>query len=405
VLSSSTSVRASLLLLLLFQVACSGADLPTRGPLGVPAPAHFEDGVLFVDAALDGHPGARLLVDTGAPYTILIPGAFPGATVPPDSQVSADITLGALTVEGVPAVSYESGARLLGGLLGGNVLRQFSVQLDDRAQTLRLGDGEPPADVEQPGDTVGFDLVGGGRYSPFSGLTIQEVPTRVIISVVVEGTAHWFLLDTGASDVDVRQSLFDQLTSDGRPQRGDFQVFGSTGVRMAHITRAHDIQVDHQSVQNPAVFTDGDDLLDGVSREAGRPVDGLLGGSFLAEFLITVDYPRRQLTLQRFGTRDHVVDELKRVGLRLGAPTADGRGYTVGSVYGGTDAQAKGLAPGDEVLSIDGEALGALSPNAADDRLDGVVGATHQLTLGQTAVPALAQTTLAVRVDDLVPVN
>ena len=97
-----------------------------------------------------------------------------------------------------------------------------------------------------------------------------------------------------------------------------------------------------------------------------------------------------------------IADEFKRVGVELGIGTGAHR-HVVGKVYAGTDAMAKQLSVGDEIVTIDGQALDPLDAVTADGLLTGTVGMTRALGLGAAHVAALANTTVDVRVDDLIP--
>ena len=72
-------------------------------------------------------------------------------------------------------------------------------------------------------------------------------------------------------------------------------------------------------------------------------------------------------------------------------------------VYPGTDADAKQLMVGDELVSIDGQALDALDSAAADGLLSGTVGATHAIGLGTARGRRLSNTTVDVLIEDLIP--
>jgi hypothetical protein len=395
---------ASLALLAAGSLGCggSGSGLHTMGMLGVPSPALIGSNVVFVNASLNGHPGGRLLVDTGSPYTLIDPQQFPGATLPPQQQVNVNIGLGALIIDAVPSIQITTSTMdslHLGGILGANVMRQFSTEVNYRDQDLRLGDGAPPTGVEVPGASLPFKLEGGS--SPLTTSGIPAPTTRVPVTVTLEGTDHPFILDTGASDVTVRAALFSSLTADGRARLGGLTVTTASGEKDAEVSRLRTMSALGESVPNVPFLTLNDDtLLDSLASEVHHPIDGLLGGSFLREFLVTIDYPRGVLHLQRYDTRDHISDEFQRVGIQL---TASGTSYFAGVVYQGSDAAAKGLRAGDQVLAIDGQALAALNPIAADQLLQGPVGSTHRLSLGATALSTLAFTDLVVRVDDLVP--
>ena len=94
------------------------------------------------------------------------------------------------------------------------------------------------------------------------------------------------------------------------------------GQTRARVTRSRSVSVAGQEVTNIPVMAFDNAIIDSMSTELGYPVDGLLGGDFLREFAVTIDYPAGQLMLSRYATRDHIVDEFKRVGLWLAASGA-----------------------------------------------------------------------------------
>jgi hypothetical protein len=296
------------------------------------------------------------------------------------------------------------------GLFGGNVMRQFTVRLDYANPQLAFRLGMPSMEpavegVEVPGAAIPFKLEGGGRGQVPGGQVVSYPATRIPLDVTVEGVSHPFILDTGASETTVRGSIFSTLTADGRKQLAGLPISTVSGPTSSTVTRTRALMVGGETVTNPAVMTlgnpIGDDIIDTIQAEVGHPVDGLLGGNFLREFMVTIDYPKGTLHLQRY-TSAAIVDEFKRVGFELGTGTGTHR-YAVGVVYAGTDAAAKMLTVGDEVVSVDGQALDPLDSVTADDLLNGAVGSTHAVALGQTAVASLTNTTVTLLVEDLIP--
>lgn len=411
-LACSTLAHSALALALLS--ACGSSDdskdgdgftpLATMGPLGVPSPTLVGENLIFVDATLDGHAGGRLLVDTGSPFTLVNGEFFAGVTLPPQTQVTVDIGVGELTIDRVPALQLTGGNMdqlRLAGILGGNVLRQFSCTFNYRDRELQLGAGALPDGVEDK-TQVTFDLSGGGGVASV-GRQVVEVPkTRIPLTAVIENKSYRFVLDTGASDIVLRSSDFDAIVADGRPVLGDEPFTTVSGRSTTSVTRVHSVTLAGQTVTDVPVMAE-DDLLKALSSELGYSVDGLFGGDFLREFLVTIDFPRGAVELRRYTTRDHIVDEFKRVGFWLAAsgPT----GFTVGAVHAGGDAASKGVLAGDEIVAIDGTNLAGLDVLASDALLNGSVGATHRIRFGQTHSAALAQTETELLIEDLVPVN
>jgi hypothetical protein len=388
----------------------SDAGFMTMGMPGIPSPTRVGANLVFADVAVDGKTGGRLGVDTGSPVVLVDATRFPGLTLPAQPQVMGDLTVGELTVNDVPIVPMTFGSGMdplnFAGLLGGDVMRQFSVRFDyanpDRAFRLGMPAMEMATEgVETPGNSVGFTLEGGGLARLMSGDVIPFVATRIPVDVEVEGTMHRFIVDTGASETAVRSSVYSTLAADGRAQLMGLPITTVMGSSTASVLRVRTLTAAGATVTTPVVMTMGDDLLDGLAMEVNHSVDGLLGGNFLREFMVTIDYPQGVLHLQRY-TNATIVDEFKRVGVELGS-SGGAHHYAVARVYPGTDAATKQVNVGDEVVSVDGQALDPLDPVTADDLLNGPVGSSKTIAFGSAHAAALANTTVSIRVDDLVP--
>jgi hypothetical protein len=400
------------LLALLAIAGCGGSDedsrpghkpLATMGPLGMPSPALIGQNVVFVDATIDGHGGGRLLVDSGSPVTIVNGALFAGVMLPETDQVTVDIGIGELTIDQVSALQATGGSMdqlRLAGILGGNVLREFSSTFNYRDRTLELGDGPLPDGVGES-TTIPFDLLGGGQEQLAPGELISVAPTRIPLTAQIEGEDCKFVLDTGASDVALRPFLVDALAADGRAMIDDMPISTVNGTSSASVTRARDITLAGQTVTNIPVMSFDNSIIDAVSAEIGYPIDGLFGGDFLREFLLTLDYPHGQIELRRYATRDHIVDEFKRVGIWSEAIGATG--FEVARVHTGSDAQKKGVSAGDEMLAIDGQALAGLDILTVDGMLDGTVGQTHRIGFGRAQNSQIAQSDVDILIEDLVP--
>jgi hypothetical protein len=384
------------------------------GMPGIPSPARVGANLVFAEVSIDAQPQSFLLVDTGSPVTLVDPTMYPAIAFPATPEVKVSISFGGFTVDDVPALQTtalgDRGNSNVPEIVGGNLMQQFPVQLDysvrDPNRAFRIGASNMSAmGVEEPGGEVAFTLTGGGReIVDMASSATNDVPaTRIPITVDIEGTSHPFLLDTGASEVTVRASVYAALTADGRAQLSGLPIGTAAGAKQATVTRARTITVAGQTVVDAPVMTIGDQLIDGLQGELGRPMDGLLGGSFLREFLVTIDYPQGKLQLQRYVPPAAIKDEFKRVGIELGTGSG-AHAYAVAVVYPGSDAEAKGINMGDVLVSVDGQDLDNLDPISADESLDGAVGTTKQITLADAANASIANGTIEVRVDDLIPV-
>jgi hypothetical protein len=373
------------------------------GQSGTQTPASTGAAVFWVRADVSGMPGPDVLLDTGAPLSIINPSAF-GGGVPSGAGEVAALTLGSVTLWRVPVVGISETLRLApsgrldGGIVGFTAYGQFATSFDYRDRTVVFGRGARP-DGLLASTTVPFHLDGGGRALLTDGSIVDFPPSRVLVSAVVEGRTLTMLIDTGASWVALRSSVFsDIVAEDGRVTLMD-QARLATGKIQTNVTRLRNVTIDALDVAGPPAASGAgiDELLDSLKTETGRTVDGAMGAPFLREFFVTLDYPAARLELSRYATRDHVHDEYRRVGFDLSASIDPSGGfrYRVAQVYPGTDAARLMIAAGDRVLAVDGQDLGPLAPGAADEVLLGQVGGTKTV--------AFSDRTIDVRVDELLP--
>jgi hypothetical protein len=403
----------------------------TMGMLGDPSLAVVVSNLIYVDGSINGSGGNSVLIDSGSPVVLLDgdPGTFPGLTLPAMQQVTVDFGFldasgaAVVTIDQIPALQLTTAMGTIGslaglpGILGGDIMRDFSVQLDYAAPMMEgfcLGcSSGPRGDVESPGGAVPFTLAGGGvgtiALNSGNSSTVTIPATRIPLTVQIEGTNHPFILDTGASEVTVTSAVYQALVADGRAQlAGGLAISTVTNdMENASVTRAKTISLGGETVNDVPVMTipvdnTQDDLLGNISSELGYPLDGLLGGSFLKNFLLTIDYPNGTLHLQRYNSPP-IADEFRRVGFTV-TVDAVGKSFVVSHVYPGTDAQMKGVAVDDQVVAIGGQQL-SLPADAltADNLLDGMPGSTIQVQFGRTMAAALMNQTVALQVDDLIP--
>lgn len=433
---------ALLSLLLTTAVACGGSNgggrstpLMTSGMLGKPSTAVISNNLIFVNASMnmmDQTPGVfGMLVDTGSPVVLIDPTQF--NTPPPttNAQIATKVDLGLLDASGTPVVVIEQAPVLqvsnammdglgFGGILGGSVMHQFSVQLDYAAPMMDgfcLGcTATARADVDAD-NVVPFTLKGGGdsavtlgtdsHGNPINSPAINIPPTRIVVGVSIDGTAHTCIVDSGATQLSLRSTVYDALVADGRAQlAGGIAIMTIAGPASAAVTRARTIAVGSATIVNPPVMsimtTPADQLLGNISTELKTQIDCLLGGSFLRNFLVTIDYPATQLHLQPYLTPP-IPDEFRRAGFTVGLETMTGP-FVVTYVYPGSDAASQGIAVGDEVVAVDGtDLMSVVYVDAADQLLDGTPGTTKSITFGATKTTANSGQTLAVGVDDLIP--
>ncbi len=379
-------------------VQCRDVPLTSTGMAGKAVQARVTGNVFAVNGAVNGVDGGYLIVDTGAPITLLDSASYPNAQVPSGSgTVNALETLG-LTFEKAPVVGGDLALSLpdvpVGGLIGGNVLCHFPASFNYRDAQVTLGATQDPTAVLNA-SSVPFTLEGGGRGLLPDGKTLVTFyNTRVTVKALVEGKERVFIVDTGASLSLVTKELFDELTADGRGKLDGLAASTVMGNAQTRVTRVRSMSLGTAEVTGTPVADVSGQLLLALGVEVGHPVDGLLGGTFLREFFVTADYDNSQLRLARYATQAHVTDEFRRVGalLTLARAPSPAR-YAIGAVLPNTDAAAQGLKSGEALLKVNGTNLNDLEAEAADALLHGEVGSPRELTLETR--------TVTVKVDEL----
>jgi hypothetical protein len=396
-------------LLVLFVAACASEAGPVPlnwlGEPGQRSAASTASSIFWIDAEVDGTPGPRVIVDTGAPLSIFNPRAFTSGVHEGNGRV-ATLTIGGVTLWKAPVIglsrelSYTPSGDLYGGILGFTAFGQFATSFNYRDREVTFGPGPTPNGVSTPA-VLPFRLEGGGlTRSPEDSDASWIAPfpaSRVLVAALIEGQPCTLLVDTGASWVGLDSSVFARITGDGRTVLSDDAVL-EAGPTTASVTRLRSVSASGIEVSRPVAASGSgiDVLLTTMSAEVGRQVDGMLGAPFLQEFYVTLDYPRAQLQLSRYTSPTPIHDQYQRVGIELTTSVSGASFfYRVAKVFANSDAAAQQILPNEHLVAIDGEDLASLRPSDVDQLLLGVVGSTKMLQFEQR--------TLGVRVDELLP--
>jgi hypothetical protein len=396
-------------------VACGGSDesvpLIWLSSGDMTAPASVRSGTFHIDATVNGRSTARVIIDTGAPYSLLETSAFDGEVQEDVGSVDS-LTIADVTLLHVPTVGQDlpGSPSRGGGLVGFTAFGQFPVSFNYRDRAVSLAGGPQPEGLETDSVSIPFTLEGGGYGPVRRGGRPMEIPaSRVVIPVLIEGEEHEVLVDTGASFVGLRKSVFDRLAADGRGQVEEHVQLASS-VSTTNVMRLRSVTVEGMEIFDATAASSSrdaasnapgmEDLLDSLTNEVGRPVDGLLGGVVLREFYLTMGYPEGRLSLTRYTTRDHIRDQYRRVGIEL-AISSKGPPFTyaIGQIYDGTDAarqlESLGIRVGGEVLSVDDQPLPPDDPSAADAMLLGTVGEVRRVGFNKATLTLVVEDLLS----------
>jgi predicted aspartyl protease len=396
------------------------------GETGQAVPATFDQWVPEVAGGLDGDTSRRLLVDTGAPLTILDRDSFP--SLGKDGLHDADLEAFSLEFPGYQVARWDlfggvPGAGIPDGILGGDLVRHFALALDYHDGRAWLIDAYDPTVRPRGAETMpldaprtaSFELAGGGRSlvtgdcapDPTCG-TVDLHATRILVQARFEAAADpvWVMVDTGASSVVVDQAFFTSLGDPTRPHFDGLQVITASGPTLAEVSRVWRLALDGgaagadaPSVDDlPVTVLPATGIFDALSMEVDRPVVALVGGTFLRRHLAVLDYPARRLVLMRYQDQSHVpADEFVGPGFSLAASGAD---WLVSQVFSPSDAATQGLHIGDVVDELDGTPITGQPTDVVDALF-------HAHAVGETlAVGLRRQTgteTHMITIEDLLP--
>jgi predicted aspartyl protease len=292
----TTALLAALFLAAPAPLAAAGADVPPEAVVGtLPFLEVDEPNRIYVDLAPAGASPFRLLLDTGATHAVMTPLAARAAGVSVralksapyrrKTQLGRDLQFYVDT--DVSDTGSQGGWEF--GVLGGDFLKQFVVELDFAARAVRFIDPRRYSLLEvEPGPDHELVVL---RDSPRPILPISLGGRE--LAVIADTGAPWPLVLSGkaakAAGIDVA-SL---------PPFGKIGfVRGEVEVRLYH---AADLAIGgFHFADVPVVIAPN-----GAFNLGGEAGDSLLGYDLLSRFLVRIDYAGRRMWLRR--TSEQVV--------------------------------------------------------------------------------------------------
>jgi len=398
---AAAALGRALALALALAAACTDdpyGGITFEGEFGEAIPFDHHSALIFVRASVDGVEGSYV-VDTGAQFVLLDLDVAAGLGYRAGvASPLGELALGRLRFAGVTAVPYDLAPieETLGveidGIIGASLLRYFTLVVDYQALTIALLD----ADDEAAAGLVDPAQVGPEAWS--AGFELDADLGLALAEVSFDGAAPARLaLDTGASATALFRSYYETLEPGDRPVVTDVAGLSATGAFSLDVTRFCEVAVGEALASDVHVGIIADEAL-GEVHELLPDLAGLVGATFLREFLTVLDYPGRTARFYRYADQSHVpAGEFVQVGLTL---ERDGSGdVVIAAVLPGTDAEAEGLEAGDRVLAIDGVPAAGLSDEELALAVRGEPGDTLSLEVDQGGSPR----TVEVLVEDLLP--
>jgi predicted aspartyl protease len=217
---------------------------------------------------------------------------------------------------------------------------------------------------------VRFDLVGDGKMLVRGAVADPSPPdySRPLNLLVDTGATKCVLFEDAITPVVRYAHRWPALRGLSAPT-----LIGSAPARIARIP-AFEIAAVRGRLREEGVDVGviRSELSQVLSRVTRHTIHGLLGYSFLKRFRVAVDYPNRVMWLDPIpGYRDDRPLEYCHVGLQL--ERRDGAVVVMGVVERSPAARA-GIAPGDELVALDGTSAESLDLIVLTRRMEGQPG-------------------------------
>jgi hypothetical protein len=320
----------------------SGMQSPYSCPDGVP----FEliAGKVVVTATVNGT-DYKFMYDTGAPGSVI------STALSASLQQPITVVLAGETINQVEFYPQTNPLESLGvvGIIGTNIVHPYAVTIDYQRQRFWLA-----KDRNEP---ALFQCTHVARDPSVQPLLVHDY---LYVPGQLEGVDGWLLVDTGATYGGVPQPIFDaRVAAAPRPFLTGFYTPAAIGTFWADLGSVGSIETGGRKVDHLLVRTVPDGLLSSTSFLDGGTFLGLLPSGFLKHFMVTVDFPNRQLRLDAYvGDDGGEPSSVFPVG--IGLDDAASAPFTVATVLPGSAAADAGVQVGDELIQVAGQDPGAL---------------------------------------------
>ena len=260
----------------------------------VEVPFEWDHSSIRVEVEVDGH-RLSMLLDTGWHPITIDDSTARAVGLHSSRSRGSTVRLGGVTARRVPfdvtdlrGINPPGSARYQ-GVLGCSFLRDRIVQIDYAARVLRFLSG-PPALGQRTRTRVPF------RFGPLGCLPIVD-------SVRVNGVSLRGEIDTGAAlsflitPAATRAIGLEDSLRGMRAARSGYFDSGASRTGSARLGRLRSVELGDIRLENvSAVFGgQGEGLMDQPLEVWGV----LIGNRFLADYLVTLDFRRRELLLDR----------------------------------------------------------------------------------------------------------
>lgn len=255
----------------------------------------------------------------------------------------------------LPRLSASMG-RDIDGIIGGEFIRQFVLELDYQARTITLHDRDT------------FRYSGRGETLPIAFTPDNHpVVTARVTPKGGEPVERRFMFDTGSSAALILHSPFvaEQHLPGDQPTVRAIGAAGAGGVTAGRIGRVASLQMGSFTLGEPlTLFSE-----DTAGAFANPSLAGNIGAQIASRFHLFLDYGRKRLILEPSPT---FADPFDRAfsGIALRAEGADYGTFRVHEVLESSPAADAGIREGDILTAIDGKAAAGFTLSAINEMLE-----------------------------------
>lgn len=269
----------------------------------------------------------------------------------------------------LPELPFALG-RDVDGIIGGEFIKEFVVELDYQARLMRLHD-RPGFAYSGPGETLPLEFNSNGH--PVVNATVTPAAGTPI--------AGQFLLDIGSG---LALALHSPLVAQHNLPGSQSKTIRAIGMRGAggrsvgRLGRVASLQIGSFVISNPiTLFSE-----DTGGAFADRTLAGNIGAQIASRFRTFLDYSRRRIILEPSTTFAEPFDRAFS-GIALRAEEPNYRTFRVREVLEESPAAEAGIEEGDVITSIDGVVAENLTLTLIGEMLEKPVA--RELTIRRVA--------------------
>lgn len=379
-----TSFRSAVLVVLLLPAGAGSAPLITaqRATLTQPVSIPFELATrhVIVKVTVNRSRPLSFILDSGANIAIIrtdvarelklkLEGTVNGRGAGEGTQVGSFVRNATWSLVGLTAFSQPltlalpltelppAMGRDIDGIIGGEFIKQFVVELDYQARTIRLHD---PATFKYggPGDVLSIEFVD----------VTHPVVTATVTPIGGQTLERRFMVDIGSGAALALHSPFVAEQNLLGPRAKTIRSIGGAGAggrTLGQLGRVDSLRIGSSTIRNPiTMFSE-----DKAGAFANAQLAGNIGAQIAMRFHTYFDYARRRIILERSPMFDEPFDRAFS-GIALRAQGADYRVLRVTEVLENSPATEAGIREGDIITAVNGTPASELTLAILNEMLE-----------------------------------